>query len=231
MKLAILGVVMFCSLIAIAQKQSMVLSMPSLKCEQTTDDGEDEVYLLILWKKSDGSKGSIRMPGIPNAWKNMNDGDKLNNDLDWGELLAFDLQLGQRIDILGMIMENDDGTLQQYAKFGEELFRSNFFNEIKTNLNAGNSSDIKKILARIAGTYSLKNPDDWIGSFVCAFLLSREGVKENYGAVFNENNPTDKMHGANPKNNSKTTSYHFGGDGSSYFAKLRLTVKLNAIRR
>ena len=89
-------------------------------------------------------------------------------------------------------MENDDGTLQQYAKFGEELFRSNFFNEIKTNLNAGNSSDIKKILARIAGTYSLKNSDEWIGSFVCAFLLSREGVKENYGAVFNENNPPTK---------------------------------------
>lgn len=229
MKLVLIGIVLFAFTAVTAQKQHMVLTMPSLKCLKTTEDGEDEVYQLIVWKKSDGTKGSIRVPGIPKTSISMNDTRTLINDIDWGEILAFDLQPGERIDISGTIMEQDDGTFQQYSNFGTELFRDpSFF----TNLQNGRTPTfqiIPNILGRIAGRFSLKNSDDWIGTYICSFQLTPQKVLEkNYSVVFNTTYNSNQQ-APNPKSGSLTTTYRFGGDGSSYIAKLNLVVSVNLV--
>jgi hypothetical protein len=188
-----------------------------------------EVYQLIVWKKSDGTKGSIRVPGIPKAWINMNDTKVLENDIDWGEILAFDLQPGERIDISGTIMEQDDGTLQNYSDFGPQLFRETSFFSTLQNGHTPTFQIIPNILARIAGSASLRNADDWIGTYICSYKLTPQRVLEkNYTVIFNTTYNSNQQ-APSPKSGSLATTYRFGGDGSSYIARLNLVISANRV--
>ncbi len=209
-----------------AQTQNMVLSMPSMQCKQMTEDDQDEVYQLIVWKKSDGTQGSARIPGAPARNRAMSSADKLNNDLDWGTIIAFSLAPGQRIDISGTIMEQDEGTIDEYSNFAKELFRTDFFRVLARN-QTPTFQTIPRILNRIKGTFSISNADDWIGTYMCSFIATPGGITKLYRANFNTN---DRNEDRLPKQlaDSFHTIWKFGGDGALYIPKLVLTLSATA---
>jgi hypothetical protein len=80
------------------------------------------------------------------------------------------------------------------------------------------------LITRIKGTFSLSNADDWIGGYICTFQLTTTGLQKSFRLAFNYTNPN----GPKPVlTNSNTAIYKFGGDGSTYVAKLIIGALLN----
>lgn len=46
--------------------------IPNINCQKTTESREDEIYLIVTWKTSYGSTGTVRVPSSEH-W-DMNDG-------------------------------------------------------------------------------------------------------------------------------------------------------------
>lgn len=222
MKHIIILLAMALSLASNAQKMQLTLTMPSLQCKKTTENGSDEIYQLIAWKKNDGSPTSFRLPAAA-LWRAMKP-TGLNNDLDWGKIVTFELSPGERIDILGVIMENDDGTSDMYQNFARELFRTSFFGDL-VNGKTPTFQIIPQILERIKSHFNLNNADDWIGAYVCTFQYTPAGITKTYRTVINLTNPSRSQEPV-PTGVSDKTTYTFAGDGSSYIAKLKLVVPL-----
>lgn len=220
LKTTLLSAAIFCAALAQAQ-QHFSLSMPSLKCRKTTESGQDEIYLYVVYHKSDGVKSGLRLPIIPKTSIDMNDRVVLENDINWGELLPFDLKPGERIDIAVNILEQDDGTIPQYAVFPTLLKDDpNFFNAL-ANGRTPTFQIIPTILGRIAGSAKLKDSDDWIGTFTVSVELTSTGtVKREYRGIFNTNDEHRKL--PSPAKDTNKATYEFGGDGSFYIAKILL---------
>ena len=41
------------------------LYIPNINCQKTTEAGEDEIYILVTWKTSFGSTGTVRIKPAP----------------------------------------------------------------------------------------------------------------------------------------------------------------------
>ncbi|GAA4746089.1 hypothetical protein [Flavisolibacter ginsenosidimutans] len=191
-------------------RKHFVLNLSNIRCLKTTEEGEDEVYLLLVWRHSDGSTGSVRLPS--EHW-DMNDGDKLKNARTENNVFSFDLMGSERVEVLCLLMEQDDGTVEQYANLGAEVLR--IVESGYSSLSGFDSEQIQSVLKRITGTYNLKNSDDWIGGFAMRYDLTRTATW---------------LVRANPNGGGETSGwgtdfsqFTLKGDGSKY--EVRVNVK------
>ena len=201
----------FLALPCMAQRKHYTMSIPLIHCIKTTEDGEDEIYLLVIWKTSYGTVGSIRIPKLDDHLS-MNDGNSSKSNVSFGDVLSFDLASNENIDIFCAIMEQDDGTQLQYKKVGKEILQiaktTSRFSDIQ-------AETFKKILARVVSTNHLSNSDDWVGAFTVFKGSSVQKTKMN--------NPNNS--GATPDAaviNGYDTTYEFSGDGSHYTVTIRI---------
>jgi len=206
-----------------AQKKHYQLSVPSFACYKTTEDGADEVYLLLTWKTTTGREGNFSK-GI---WS-MNDTRHQENDSPLGTIVDLYLDPGEIVEILGTVMEQDDGQPRQYEAVGRSILQDirgsgeAIFPYLK-NGPAELANKIKNLLAVTAQANRLKNSDDWIGSF--SFRVP--DVKQNQQpwdcrGIFNTN---DAAANTNRYYIDATTAarlavFNFGGDGSKYTMKI-----------
>lgn len=92
------------------------LLMKVLCCDKTTEQGADEVYILVVGTRSDGAKYAARLPndapGAPQGHWDMNDGDQPTDNphgdshcVSQKSLFTGDLPLGQSWSLAIMMME------------------------------------------------------------------------------------------------------------------------------
>lgn len=225
----------FLSLFSSAQK--FQLNIPTLFCGKTTESGEDEIYLLVTFRNSNGTTGNIRVPF--NNHFDINDtehNDKPNTAtrLTIPHVLDFDLANNERIDIFCSIMEEDDGSGAQYNSAGVKVLRianannGDIFNTITGSIYKG-------ILANIASTNHLSNSDDWIGAFSCRITKNNNALSINFKRIDNSNSKggqtqvstaippippdTQLVNAAN-----RAVNFAFTGDGSKYNALVAITT-------
>lgn len=206
------------------REEQLTLTMPSLQCKKTTENGSDEIYQIIIYQKSDGVRDSRRLP-LDHLWHSANVSG-LDNDIHWGEILTFDLAPGDRIDILGLIMESDEGTPDMYKNVASELFATSFFQDL-INGKTPTFQIIPGILARIKNQFDIDNADDWIGGYICTFQNTGTGITKTYRTAINLTNPSNAQQPV-PTSGSNKTTYKFAGDGSLYIAKLNLLAPKTA---
>jgi hypothetical protein len=214
--------------LASAQKKHYTLSVPSFTCYKTTEDGEDEVYLLITWKTTTGREGNF----FKGVW-NTNDTRHEANDYPMGKILDIFLDPGEIVEVLGTVMEQDDGQPKQYESVGRSIL-----NDIKgsgeaifpysQSASADLSNQIKSLLETSARNQGLDNSDDWIGSF--SFRIPDVKVNQQPWAmrgIFNGNSApantnTSYIDGTTA---ARLAVFNFGGDGSKYILKIQVLEK------
>lgn len=100
--------------------KTMAVFLERLYCRKTTEAGEDEVYLLMFGKASDGLSFSGRLPGSRSHW-DMNDG---NRDISFRQVnqnLYFSpLADGAQLLLQVVIMEEDGGDPAAYVRAAAE---------------------------------------------------------------------------------------------------------------
>jgi hypothetical protein len=215
----------FVPVLASAQKIHYVLRVPSFVCYQTTEDGQDEIYLLITWKTTTGREGNF----FKGVWQT-NDTGHQDNNYPMGTILDIFLDPGEIMEVLGTVMEQDDGQPRQYESVGRSIL-----NDIRgsneaifpysQNASAEMSDKIKGLLASSAQAQRLDNSDDWIGSF--SFRVPDVKVNQQPWAgrgIFNWNSAPANT---NTYYNDGTTGallavFNFGGDGSKYTLKIAI---------
>ena len=220
-----------------AQSQRYQMNLPVLSCYAKTEDGEDEVYVLVTWRNSAGATGNIRSPFNHHYdMNNVERADKPNTTVHRyiQKILDFELANGQSIDIFCSLMEEDDGTPSQYEAAGQKILRiananrGDIFNTI-----TGNS--FKSIIANVASMNRLGNSDDWIGSFSYRISKSNGVVTIRAKRIDNSNSnggqtQTNDSQPRVPANTqllavaNASVSFGFTGDGSKYNAGVTITT-------
>jgi hypothetical protein len=100
----------------------------NLDCMDTTEAGEDEVYIILIGKTSDGRVVQARLPAdMPHEeaghW-NMNDGDDDNNKhINGIRLATADLASGQSIAWDVLLMEEDGGTSARWQELASAILK------------------------------------------------------------------------------------------------------------
>ena len=213
MKIIATLIIAFMALPCRAQRKHSTISIPLIECTKTTEDGEDEIYLLVIWKTSYGTEGSIRIPK-KDDYLSMNDGDKANSKVGFGDVLGFDLASGETIDIFCAIMEEDDGTKLQYRKAGKDVLQ---LGKTTSRFSDIQAESFKNILARVASTNHLRNADDWIGAFT---IFAGNKGRDQMTKINNPDNSGPTPDGAVIQGHD-TATYKFSGDGSGYAITIR----------
>ena len=180
------------------------LTMPELICHQTTEDGSDEVYMLVFYQYSDNTGDDFKLPTIPCQWIhwNMHPGDVIVP----GTLLNFKLRIHQSIEILCILMEEDDWSMAAPLARGiNELLRIPW-----VRLKDIYSNDIDNVLhlfdSFVPSTY---NQNDWLGSF--AMHVESNGVVSNFRLL---QHPDASNNFALPV--TGPMKCYFDGDGAFY---------------
>ena len=141
----------------------------TLWCGHTTEAGEDEIYMLIGWKKSDGSTRSYRWPS-DHGHIDMNDSGPKQNRFGINIMLwEGDLADGESVAVYTAVMEEDGGLP------GDVLER------ISQGIGAvGGGNPITDIVGGVLGglgeflnLIGIRDTDDFPGSF--AIQLKNEG--------------------------------------------------------
>lgn len=204
---------------SLAQRKHYTLTT-KISCLKTTEDGEDEVYAIVVWKTSDGRTGSTRIPSAADHYSiNDNPGssqrqfDGIGTSVTF-EPVEFDLAPGTTIDIFCAIMEQDDGRRGQYDAVGQKILQ---LAKSPSRFSGIQAETFKGILAGIANTNNLRNSDDWIGTFT-HFLQIKPGGELGTRSSTKMNNSTNG--GGTPDaaviQNNRIT-YEFTGDGTHYY--------------
>lgn len=137
--------------------------MTRLWCDQTTEHGEDEIYLKIIAKISNG--GSLNNQQ-PNGHWDMNDGNEPRS-VENVTLLRTHMDAGDSGTIIVIICEQDGGGSEKWQKIGEAVLST--------------CDDPRCIAAQQVSYWSRKlgltiqDTDDYIGSFTIDFGYNRDG--------------------------------------------------------
>ena len=174
------------------------LNIPELTCLKTTEDQQDEPYLLLIYQYSNGVADVIRVP--EKHWDMYSKGP--SSTVVANNLLNITLNKSESIDIICLVMEEDD--YSPAMEIGRDILAHLKAGE--RNLIGVQSDDIKRAIDK--RSISFLNTDDWIGSFT---LRVKEG---GYTSSFRQIN--------NPNGTSAVTTdqapYKFilTGDGARY---------------
>ena len=137
--------------------------MSRLWCDQTTEAGEDEIYLKVIAKMSNGGTLNNQQPN--DHW-DMNDGNEPRN-VDNTTLLITPLKAGESGTIIVIVCEQDGGGSEKWQKIGEAVLSV--------------CDDPRCIAAQQISYWSRKlgltiqDTDDYIGSFTIDFGFNNDG--------------------------------------------------------
>lgn len=196
--------------ISAANAQGFRLVMRQLLCNKTTESGEDEVYIIVAGKTSNGSYWNFRMPGPNNHW-DLNDGNSPRDVTDW-ELAAsaLPLNVGESAALNIYIMEEDGGSLGQILDVAKKVIDQcpdprclAASNVIQTANSVGLPTDT----------------DDYIGSFSVVIYRTPSG----YSCEWMNLTRCGKVGWSN--GGGCEEQINFSGDGSAYVGTFRLDLR------
>ena len=179
------------------QTRNVTFSMPYLECFQTTEAGEDEVYLVISGRWRSGNSFTFRLPNASGHW-DLNDGEG-DPPLLSQDLLNLPMREGDAVDFVVMVMEEDGGTVGGWARLAGGAL--GFIDE-----GAG------ALITFIGSLLDFQDSDDFIGA-VSVHIEMRNGQP------LMQIKPAERV-----SSNWDTDSYwsrlpvNMNGDGSSYVA-------------
>jgi hypothetical protein len=179
------------------------LFMHYLKCDKTTEAGEDEVYFVVGTRHSNGSVSTYRLPTPDKHW-DMNDGNSSKSSIGGFDIAQFDLEPGEHIDLLFNLNEEDGGVADNYMnQVGNLLVATE-------DPYAASAGIFVKVLAAL---FDFKDSDDWMGSFMVRIRRGREG---QYSADWKT---IDRIFVMDPAGKGQFyRAICFRGDGSDYTA-------------
>jgi hypothetical protein len=186
---------------AVSQKQ-VKISMPYLESFQTTEHGEDEVYLLVSGKWGNGQTFSYRFPDAAGHW-DLNDGDgdppvRNQNLLNVG---MFD---GQVLDLVILMMEEDGGTSKPWV-------------DIASTVASVVLPEASSVLGVITSFLNFEDSDDFIGSFSMH-------IEQRNGQTLTSFRPMDRVYGSSdPSKYWISFAVNMNGDGSNYQSQFAVT--------
>ena len=193
------------------------LLMNRLCCDKTTEEGADEVYIIIAGKNSNGETFSVRFPG-EGKHIDMNDGNQPSDNPNGDShcitnriLCSVDILPGQSWDIIVLIMEEDGGTTKTAQEIGAAILD-----------NTGNPAaivvgEVLGILTEL-GVYR-EDTDDYIGSF------AMHASNDSDGQVRNSYRPIDRARVTlMAPEATRQVQFRFDGDGSDYVGDFQFTL-------
>jgi Ricin-type beta-trefoil lectin domain-like len=196
--------------------------LSALRCNDTTEWSADEVYILVVGRRNDGTTFSARLPKnafrVPEGHWDMNDSGE-SHDNQKGDsrkitnkiLFSNQLPEGATWDLAIIVMEEDDGTtinvldsiIQKLGMLPAGIKPFDYVVQIVGGVLRGRDDD---------GFIGFRDTDDYIGSFAVH-------VTRRNGAVVPEWRKIDRInHTQNNINGIGEFEYEIimNGDGSSY---------------
>jgi hypothetical protein len=190
------------------------LHLNQLECDQTTEYGEDEVYILVAQQSEifgPEREGPIvtnkkyRLPSDASHW-DMNDGVGDSNHIIYNvDLLSGGVAKRQQVSAVIVVMEEDGGTSKPYQEMLAELLEQTD-NPITTT-----AGYILELLTKF-GLYAVDS-DDYIGSFAMTMYSDLQGHN-----LYSRWSPIDRISVSQPRNDIGPNAWEFrmNGDGSNY---------------
>ena len=128
-----------------------------LRCDKTTENGEDEIYLLLAGVSSLGHTWAARFPDGKGHW-DLNDGNSENRTFN-GDVIMWerDLEPGEVVTLAISVMEEDGGTSATYTDMLAALL---------VESGEPDAMFAGTILGVLGKYLNFKDSDDFIGSFV-----------------------------------------------------------------
>lgn len=184
--------------------------MRQLLCNKTTESGEDEVYIIVAGKLSNGGYWNFRMPGATNHW-DLNDGNSPREVTEWGLASSnAPLNIGESATFNIYIMEEDGGGLGQILDVAQKVIDQC---PDPRCLAASN-------VIQTANSIGLPvDTDDYIGSFSVTVYRNLNG----YYAEWMNFDRCGKVGWSN--GGGLEEQINFGGDGSSYIGTFRVEAR------
>lgn len=176
--------------------------MPYLECFKTTEAGEDEVYLIVTGRWSDGTTFKYRYPNETGHWDlNDGEGDPPIRDIN---LINLGMGQGSYVDLAVVIMEEDGGSTGGWAALAGAV--------VDTLVPEGGG-----IFSAIGSMLNFTDSDDYIGSF-------KVRVYEN------NDNPTAQVYAYERGYDMPDLAKYwlrwnmgFAGDGSNYKSQFSIS--------
>lgn len=187
------------------------IRIESLHCEDTTEAGADEIYVLVQGVRSDGLTVSYRAPTSNTHW-DMNDNSKLPVNNKSGDaqirtdLVLFPekksvLKSGQSWELFVVIMEEDGGNSERWQK---AIAAAALKSKNPYGVAAG---AILSVYTSLFGSI-VDDTDDVIGSFTVRMTTGKDGK------LSVQWKPVDSVVGVYTYRNG--FEYEMNGDGSFY---------------
>lgn len=195
--------------------------MDNLWCNQTTEAGEDEIYLIVTWHSSGGQYGSFR---VPNGHWDLNDGNE-PRQVSRFDLWSGAINPGETVDISVFILEEDNGSSDQIVAKAQQVMSVLGPAACATvPASCPYAAAISQVIDFISNLpIHIQDSDDYIGSFSMTVTRGLDGNLYPYYhsvvrcAGFGPWNMVPI--GINP---NWTMGATFVGDGSSYNARFIL---------
>lgn len=199
---------------ASASPHHFELRVRKICCDKTTEHGADEVYVLVVGKRTDGQTFSARLPADaphqPSGNWDMNDGDQPTDNPSGDAhcrtnktLFSGDVSSGQTWELVIMFMEEDGGTTESYQKAAGTVLQQ------IDNPYAQGAGVVISTLTKIG--FFATDTDDFLGSFGVRVTDSGAEWKPMERLVHSIADQDD------PQNANKR-EFRMNGDGSNYVA-------------
>lgn len=196
------------------QAKTVNLKLDSFCCDKTTESGADEVFIMVIGKRTDGASYGQRFPHATGHW-DVNDGNQPNDNPSGDShcitnkpLFSGELLPGQAWDVIVSLMEEDGGNTKSAQQAAAAL--------------AASSGDPYAVaggaligLLTAAGV-SINDTDDFLGSFVIHIANNNGNITHQWKGIDRIGHINRDLHGG------VGHEYRFNGDGSDYVAWFRV---------
>jgi hypothetical protein len=146
------------------------LHLNYLRCEEQTELGHDEIYIIVAARSSDGNVTRLRFPQSGTAEFGT---DPHNNTIGGFPLWDGNLQDGQSVEIVVVVMEEDGGDPSLWLNIAGGILEST------GNPYAIAAGAITDILA----TIFTADTDDYIGSIGVRYSNNSGALHEEYRGI------------------------------------------------
>jgi len=225
----VIFVIAICALATPAISQTnrnlkVVLNLQRLICHDTTERGEDEVYIVVGVKHYNGPTGQFRRPAdMPHnnaGYWSMNDGERSNSQFGPYGIDELDVASGHKATLFVTIMEEDGGRPDDWTSRA-----SNILAKVPEK-RAQAISEALKDISNIFKLFDIKDTDDVIGSFAVNVENDNGKLKYEYirglGVVSQDGGT---IVGNNNSVVDKAMRYEFEHDGSKYRGEFYLSLR------
>lgn len=206
----------------VASAKKLWLEIKRLCCDNTTENGADEVYIIVTAKSSKGRIISTRFPGERNHF-DMNDSNQPTNNWTGDSHCIsdgfrfehiFDNQIsrGERWDVIIVVLEEDGGTTKTAQEIGGAIL---------TETGDPIAVTVGQVLGALSklGVYAT-DKDDYIGSIVLHVSFDDNGQMSSSYKELDRARITSM-----PDGDSRQIEGRFGGDGSDYLFQFHLRTQ------